>query len=841
MGKFYTNAHRYRNQILLRGYDENGYAVKERVSYKPYLFLPSKEGHYRTLDGMRVEKKTFDSMKDAREFIGQFKDVSNFEYYGMTQWLYPFIFDNYRGEIKYDSSKIKVANIDIEVASDDGFPDIQDALKEVTAICLRHNGFSHVFGCGKFKTDDPNVRYVKCKDEEALLKAFLAEWNIIEPDVVTGWYIEFFDIPYLVNRITNLLGEDEAKRLSPWGLMEEKTIEIRGRENQVFTPVGVSVLDYQNLYKKFTYTQQESYKLDHIAFVEIGERKLDYSEYESLLELYKNDFQKFIEYNIHDCALVERIDDKLKLLELVYALSYDAKVNYSDALTSVRLWDVIIHNYLLERRIVVPQFTPSSNEVNIVGGHVKDPKIGLHDWMVSFDLNSLYPHLIMQYNISPETYAGCLQEVSGQPEDKERIVTKILNGDFDFYDEYREEYAITANYGLYKKDKQGFLPALMEKMYVDRTVYKKQMIEVKKQYEESKDAELLKEVSRLHNMQMAKKIQLNSAYGALANQYFRWFDTRHAEAITMSGQLSIRWIEGKMNTFLNKLLKTKMKDYVVASDTDSIYVSLDGLVRQIFSEKKPPINKVVAFLDKACEKTIQPFIDNSYQELAEYVGAYQQKMFMKRESIADKGIWRGKKMYILNVWNNEGVQYKEPQLKTMGIEAVRSSTPAACRENIKKALKIIMTGTQDELITFIEKFRTDFSHLPFEDIAFPRGVNGINKYRCPASVYKKGTPIHVKGALVYNKLINTHKIEKKFPPISDGDKIKFSYLKVPNPAFSTVISVPGILPPKFELEKYIDRDMQFNKSFLEPIKSITSVIGWETEERSTLEGFFIYE
>lgn len=841
MSKFYTNVHRHRNDILLRGYDENGYAVKERVKYKPYLFLPDKEGHYRTLDGKRVEKKTFGSMKEAREFVGEFKDISNFEYYGMSQWLYPFIFDNYRGEIKYDVTKIKVANIDIEVASDDGFPDIQDALKEITAICLRHNGFSHVFGCGKFKTNDPNVRYVKCVDEAALLKAFIAEWNIIEPDVVTGWNIEFFDIPYLVNRITNILDEDEAKRLSPWEILEEKTIESRGRENQVYTPVGVSVLDYYNLYKKFTYTQQESYKLDHIAFVEIGERKLDYSEYENLLDLYKNDFQKFIEYNIHDCALVERIDEKLKLLELVYALSYDAKVNYSDALTSVRLWDVIIHNYLLERRIVVPQFTPSANEVNIVGGHVKEPQIGLSKWMVSFDLNSLYPHLIMQYNISPETYAGCLKKVAGDPEDKEKIVTGILNGAFNEYDEYREEYAITANYGLYRKKKQGFLPALMEKMYVDRTVYKNQMIEVKKQYEQQKTEELSKEIARLHNMQMAKKIQLNSAYGALANQYFRWFDTRHAEAITMSGQLSIRWIENKMNKFLNKLLGTKGIDYVVASDTDSIYVSLAGLVDKVFTEKNPSLNKVVTFLDKACDKTIQPFIDKSYAELAEYVGAFQQKMLMKRESIADKGIWRGKKMYILNVFNNEGVQYKEPQLKTMGIETVRSSTPAACRENIKKALKIIMSGTQEDLIVFINQFRRDFDELPFEDIAFPRGVNGMNKYRCAASIYKKGSPIHVKGALVYNNLIKTLKIEKKFPPISDGDKIKFSYLKVPNPVFSTVISVPGILPPKFELEKYIDRDMQFNKSFLEPIKSITSVIGWETEERSTLEGLFIYE
>ena len=839
MGKFYTAVHRRGNNILLRGYDENGVKVKEKIQYKPYLFVPAQEGHYRTLDGQRVDKTNFDTMADAREFVDEFKNVSNFKYYGFTQWLYLFIFDNYRGEIKYDPSLIKVANLDIEVKSDEGFPHANLAEHEVTAICLRHNGFSHVFGCGEFKTDDPKVRYVKCADEEALLRAFLAEWNIIDPDVITGWNIEFFDIPYLVNRIRDILGEEETKRLSPWGYIEEGSVESYGREQQVFTIVGVAILDYYNLYRKFTYVQQESYKLDHIAFVEIGERKLDYSEYENLHKLYKENYQLFIEYNIHDCALVERIDDKLKLLELVYALSFDAKVNFNDALTSVRLWDVIIHNYLLERRMVVPQFTPSQDAGSIVGGYVKNPMIGEHRWVVSFDLNSLYPHLIMQYNISPETYAGELRHITGAKDMyKEGVVTDILEGDFNsFEDQYRENYTITANYGLYKKDKQGFLPALMEKMYEDRTVYKKKMIEVKKEYEKNKDPELYKEIARLHNMQMAKKIQLNSAYGALANQYFRWFDPRHAEAITMSGQLSIRWIERKINQFLNKLLNTTKKDYVIASDTDSIYVNMNGLVQKVMGGETNP-EKIVKFLDKACSTKIEEFINKSYDELAVYVGAYQQKMFMKRESIADKGIWRGKKMYILNVWNNEGVQYKEPQLKTMGIEVVRSSVPAVCREAIKKALRIIISGTQEELYDFIEKFRSSYMNLPFEDIASPRGINDIEKYKDVSQVYKKGSPIHVKGALVFNHLIKTRGLDKKYPLIANGDKIKYSYLKLPNPTLTTVIAVPTILPPELGLEKFIDRNTQFDKTFLEPVKSITNVIGWQTEEVANLLEFF---
>jgi DNA polymerase elongation subunit (family B) len=819
--KFYTNVYQRGDKIYVRGY-EDGQLVEEIINYKPYLFLTKPNGFYRTLDGKTCDKMQFDSISDGKDFIERYTDVSNMDIYGLTHFMYVFMYDTYPGEMEYDPSLVSVVSIDIECAADEGFPNIQKADKEITAITLRKRGRSVVFGCGEFVSNDPLITYVRCPDEQTLLFKFVQVWNhpTIKPDVVTGWNIEFFDIPYLINRMNQIIGEQETKKLSPWKILEERNVEFKGKENQTYNIIGINTLDYYQLYRKFTFGNQESYKLDYISQIELGEKKVDYSEYGDLLGLYKNNFQKFIEYNIQDCVLVDRLDDKLKFIEQVMALAYDAKVNYADTMTTVRPWDVIIHNYLLDRRIVIPQYKVDNKPFELVGGHVKEPKIGLSKWVVSFDLNSLYPHLIMQYNISPETFIVRLPSMS--------TLDTLVNGDM----KHNCEHAMAANGCIYSKDKQGFLPALMEKMYNDRVEYKKKMIEAKKRYEQthSREDEML--IARYHNMQMAKKIQLNSAYGALGNRYFRWFNFNNAEAITMSGQLSIRFIERKMNEFMNKVCKTKNIDYVIASDTDSIYVTFEKLIPEGSDEFE-----AVKLIDKFCEKKIQPYLDSCYDELAGMMNAYQQKMQMKRETIANKGIWRGKKMYILNAWNVEGVQYSEPKLKIQGIEAVRSSTPHVCREKIKEALAIIMNKDEETLQKFIADFREEFLKLPFEQVAFPRGIKGLEKYQDKTNIYIKGTPIQVKGALLFNHLLKTKNI-KSIPPIVDGDKVKFAYLKTTNPIYDTVIATPDEMPKEFNLDKYVDREMQFSKTFLEPLNSISEVINWNVEKKSTLEEFF---
>ena len=831
---FYTHVHIRKNTVYLKGYYE-GRKIQETVDFRPYLFEASgKPSEYRTLDGQIVSKIPFDSINDAKEYLNMFKDTSGKKIYGLNNFQYVFLNDEYPGEVEYDASLISVVSIDIETDSSGSFPDIATADKEITAITVSKNGRKIVLGQRFYKSKSPNVQYFVCKDEKDLLNKFLTIWchEDWKPDVVTGWNIEMFDIPYLVNRIRRILSEKDVKMMSPWGVVYEREItrgksggkSVENKVDIVYDLVGIAVLDYLQLYKKFSFTNQESYKLDHIAFTELGEKKVDYSEYGSLNDLYEKNFELFIDYNIKDVELVDRLEEKLGLIKQVFALAYDAKVNYVDVLTTVRSWDVIIHNYLMSKKIVIPQFKPGDSDFELVGGHVKDPKIGMHKWVASFDLNSLYPHLIMQYNISPETF---IERLHSFP-----TIDRLLEKSSDY--EYNDEWSYAANGCVYRKDKQGFLPELMEKMYNDRAKYKNLMLDAKKRYEITKSKKDENDIARYHNLQLAKKIQLNSAYGALGNQYFRWFNFDHAEAITKSGQLSIRWIEKKINEYLNKMLKTDI-DYVIASDTDSIYVNMESVVNAVYLNGGEE-SAIVDALDKFIEAKIQPYMDKCYQELAEYMNAYQQKMTMKRESIANKGIWIAKKMYMLNVWDNEGVRYSEPKLKVMGIASVRSSTPSAVRVALKKGITLIMNTDQESVIQYINKFRDEFHVLPFEQIAFPRGIKNMRKYRDSSQIYKKGTPIQVKGALIYNKLIE--KYGNKYQSISDGDKVRFAYLKMPNPIHDTVIAVPDEMPDEFNLDQFVDRDMQFDKAFLEPMRSILDAIGWDTENRSTLEDFF---
>ncbi len=837
MAKFYTNVYSRGDKIYLRGYTSDNRRVQDIIEYKPYMFMSSRrDGNtkYRTLDGRPVERMDFESISDARDFIKRYSDVSNVEIYGLNNFKYLYIYDKFHGELDYDPSWINVIGIDIETDSSDGFPDITAADKEITAITLSRRGEKVVLGYYDYKPKSDNVHYIKCKDEWHLLNNFLRIWQSgrYQPDILTGWNIEFFDLPYIVNRIKNVLGMTEAKKLSPWGILEERTVEIHGRENQAFTPAGIAILDYLNLYKKFKFAQQESYKLESIAEVEeLPIKKLDYKSqgYTSLDDLYRKNFELFIDYNIQDTTVVDLLEEKLKFIDQVIAFAYDAKVNYGDVMTTVLPWDVIIHNYLMDRAIVIPQFKKGDFSQPLVGGHVKEVKAGMYKWVVSFDLNSLYPHLIMQYNISPETKLGREQYFP------------MLDSILDKYAVLEDQnVAYAANGVKFSKEKQGFLPALMEKMYNDRTEYKKKMLEAKRELEalppdSDKRREVTNRIARYYNLQQAKKIQLNSAYGALANEYFRWFDFDLAEAITMSGQLSIRWIERNFNKYLNDLLKTKDVDYVIAADTDSIYINMEPLVNMLGVSDQ---DKIVEAIDKFCKTRIQSVINGSYQELANYMHAYSQKMHMKRETIANKGIWKASKMYILNALDIEEVRFAEPQLKVMGIEAVRSSTPKACRAAIKNALKIIMNEDEASAQKFITDFKNQFMKLPFEDVAFPRGMKNMDKYRDKHAVYLKGTPIHVKGALLYNDLLKKRGLDKKYQMIGDGDKIKFSYLRVPNPVGDHVIAILDELPEELDLHRYVDYETQFQKTFLDPIRSILTVIGWQAEKINTLEDFF---
>ena len=830
---FYTNVQLVGDDLLYLGYEEGPGGLLERIQrrmkFSPTLFVVTdKETKYKTLDGRYAKPVRFESVREARGFVDKYRDVEGFDVHGYDRYLYQYISEEFPNEVDFDLKTLKITSLDIEVACENGFPNVQECAEPLLSITVQDYTTKQikVWGTRPYENTRKDVEYVYCDDEEHLLNCFLAYWGVEFPDVLTGWNVELYDIPYICGRLERLFGAKKMKQMSPWNIVHREEMEIKGRTQILYNMYGVSVLDYMDLYKKFTYTNQESYRLDHIASVELGQNKLDHSEFENFKEFYTQDWQKFIDYNIIDVELVLRLEDKMKLIELAIALAYDAKVNMKDVYYQVRMWDTLIYNYLKDRNLVVPPAKRSNKNEKYAGAYVKEPIPGKYDWVVSFDLNSLYPHLIMQYNISPET----LVERRHPTVTVDRILNEEIEPDPNF--------ALCANGSQYRKDVHGFLPEMMQKIYDERVQSKKLMLIAKQEYEKNPSKEIEKAISKYNNIQMARKIQLNSAYGAIGNQYFRYYDLRNAEAITLSGQVSIRWIENRMNGYLNKLLSTENEDYVIASDTDSIYLNLGPLVGKFLSAKSGDKTAIVELLDKICQEKLEPFIQSSYEELAKYVAAYDQKMIMKRENIADRGIWTAKKRYILNVWDSEGVRYKEPKLKMMGIEAVKSSTPAPCRSAIKQALTIMMTKTEEDLISFIDRFKDEFDSLPPEDIAFPRSVNGLSKFKAHGTVYSKGCPIHVRGTLLYNFHVAQRKLEYKYPLVQEGEKIKFLYLRRPNKIGENVISFLNTFPRELDLEKSVDRDAQFKKAFLDPLHIITDVIGWKTEKVSNLEFLF---
>ena len=838
--EFYTNIARYGNSLLYRGY-KDGHKFTDRVKFSPTLYVANPNGTAYTMNGVRVAPKLFDTMREVKEYQQQWKDVAGRDgtLYGNTNFIAQFVQEKWPDEIEFNRDIVNVSTIDIEVASDEGFPEPDKADYPVISIVMKNNidNLYYTWGLNDY---DPNscsldsvggndIIYVKCDDERELLIRFLAHWNSDRhcPDVITGWNTRFFDIPYLANRIFKILGEENAKKLSPWGLIQQREVRIAGRTQQYYDLTGIASLDYLELFRKFGYSYgpQESYKLDHIAHVVLGERKLSYEEYSNLHTLYKHDHQKFIDYNIKDVELVDRLEDKMGLITLAMTIAYKGGVNYTDTLGTTAIWDSIIYRDLTNQGVIIPP-NEEKFKSDYPGGYVKPPQVGMHEWVVSFDLNSLYPNIIVEWNMSPET----IHEGDRLTMDPDKCLSGMTNP--------KPEYALACNGVFFNKDKQGVVPKIIVQYYDERRLIKNKMLEAKQKLENADKSdkqavyEIERDIARFENQQMAIKILMNSLYGALGNKYFRYFDLRVAEAITLTGQTVIRWAEKHVNDFMSKIVG-KDNDYVIAIDTDSVYVNFGPLVDKFVKENE------VDTIDKICKEQFEPMLAKCYQDLHERLTTFTPRMEMGREVIADRGIWTAKKRYILNVHDNEGVRYAKPKLKIMGIEAIKSSTPSVCRDALKALFQVIVTGSEDNTQKAISQFREHFGTLPAEAVAFPRGVNDVIKWKDRQTVYKKGTPIHVRGALLYNQQVMDKGLNKKYELVQNGEKIKFCYLKTPNPIRENVISFPSYLPPELQLNKYIDYDTQFEKTFLDPIIPILDSIGWSPEPVVSLEDFFV--
>jgi len=869
--KIYTNVRQYGNDILYMGYDENGKRVQERIPYCPNLYTiqteNSPKSQFTNIDGCPLTCHSFDDIKSAKSFIDSLAHSNKI--YGMNKFNYQYIADEFpETEIQYDFTQLRIYYFDIETRSQNGMPSVEateDAITCVTVKDVKYNAL-HVWtikGSGGGPSFDPhNLQYIKnkisseiihheCVSEADLLRS-LMDWFEENPaDILSGWNTKYFDIPYLYRRICKVIGPKIAKKISPWNITFEKVDESMFfntiRKEIHYDLYGVNALDYKELYQKYVTSGSESYALDFIAEKHLGYKKLEYEG--SLDNLFLTDYQKYVEYNILDTDIVHELDKRLNFMALIVEISYAGKVaTYNDSLGTVAYWEYLIYNHLRSQniQIEVKFYNYDSNKnKQYAGGYVKLPQTGMHEYVVSFDLTSLYPSIIRQVNIGPETL------VEDIPEDLQTFlstvtVDNIVNKQIDTSILKQYNLSLSGNGKLYKRDKKSFLSELMEIFFNKRQAYKKLMLEASKEYERTHD-ENFKKLEIIYNIkQMAFKILINAAYGAIGNASFQYFSVNNAEAVTLTGQAVIQSIEKKVNSYLNSLLKidpNTPEDFVIASDTDSLYIRFSSLVNKIFTkeEQKTDSKKVIDFLDKVAQDKLAPIIDAHFDDLFHYLNGVQNHMVMKREIISDKAVWTGKKRYYMNVWDKEGTRFTEPELKVLGIEVVKSSTPKVCREALRQCLIITLRQSENDLVGFISKFRKTFNSLPAKDVAFPRSCNELYKWQTnDAKGFAPRTPIHVRGVIEYNKLIDKLNLSGSYEKIKQGNKIKFLYLAVPNITYGNIISfADNILPAEFNIERHIDYNTQFEKSFIDPLKTITDLISWKMEKTNDLSSCFV--
>ncbi len=833
----YTYCKKYGNKILLR---EHGGEVRTITKHSWDVYVEDQEGKYNSIYGKPLRKESYPTVKKATDAVTDLEKYLNV--YGAKNFGYQYIRDTYLRSVPITPDDLYIANIDIETGRDDkGYSSPKEARCPVTSITLLDVIANQYIVWGYhpdgYTPKADNVRYVNCYDEVDLLTKFIRFISLRHPDIITGWNVEQYDITYIYNRTMNIIedAEDFLASMSPFGIVNEREAHDGfGHVNQVYDIIGVSVLDYLALFKKFTYTTPENYKLDTVAHLILGDSKIDYSEYANLQDLYDRNYEMFIDYNIKDVEIVTRLDNKLKLFDLILSVAYKAGINYNDVVSPVTTWDVLIYNAVMDKGIVPPAEMPNAEDGQYVGAYVKEPVPGMYKWIVSCDLNSLYPHLQMGINISPEKRVSD----SKLPKELEDIrydlgntidgIDALLNEEIDTSALRKYDVSLAPNGQFYKRDSDGFIPIILEGLYNERKAVKRSMLDDKQKMEDDPTLDLSDQISQKNTLQMALKILMNSEYGAMANKYFRYFDLRNAEGVTSSGQLAIMWVAKHLNIFLNRILKTKNGDYVVAIDTDSVYLNLDPLVQK-FVKRDTTTERIVDVLDGWAKEILQPEINRIYDNLATYVNAHKQKMVMAREVIADKAFWTGKKRYALNVHDSEGVRYAKPKTKIMGLECVRSSVPEFCRDHIKSAIIKVLSDEEADVQEFIISIRDDFDEQPPEEISFPRGTNNIEKWVDDDGMPKKGCPIHVRGCIVYNKYLDDHDLTDE--KIQSGDKIKFCNLKQPNIFRSHVVAYPPAMNPKAyeEMVDCIDYEAQWEGTFFKPVNVIMECVGWSGE------------
>jgi len=909
---FYTNIDTRGNKVFLR-YVEDGQHKKEVIEFAPELYIKTNDAAKADAMSMHdepLEAVQFTDNKEMRKFIESYKDVDGFSVYGTENIMNQFMSKAYPRDIKYDAQKILGGILDIETFSgnvevdEDGkvqpidgpFPNPETAEYPISLITVYHtvekkfyvfgleyfNG--HFIGTYKHNPDHEKVGkldivYKGYEDEHTLLNEFVSFWQEKDFNYWSGWYIEGFDNAYLTNRIEKICGETAKKKLSPWGMVQKGSITTDwGEDLTVYDWIGCQMLDYKQLFEKHGFMNPDDKKLDTVARLILGEGKVDYKDEGNLNTLYIRNYQKAVEYNVVDVDLIVRMNNKKRFFELTFILAYLCKSNYRDTLGTVKPWSALTYSMLCEKGQRPKIKSVFEGDTQFGGGFVREIKAGRYRWVVSCDLNSLYPHLIQQYNLGAET----IIEPEDLPAEIRAIPTftldDLVNKRVDLSALKKYNLCMTANRAFFKRGKRSIFNEKTRQIYDDRKKVKKGMLAYEQEEvdllaligdkpanpeQTSLLEDLAIKISTMDVHQHSLKILMNSLFGAIGNKWFKeCFDIRVAEGITLSGKLSILWIARKLDEYFNKILGTGTVvhkihhinrppqttlevvsgvNYAIYQDTDSCYIDMSRLVDKLFTQEQQTneVEKIVNFLDKLFKDKIEPYIDQSYQELADYVNADDQRMFMKREVIATSAIWTAKKRYTMLVADSEGVRYW-PNLyhKTVGLDAVKATAPKHCRDWMLEAYKITLQGTESELQDFCSEKKKEFMQLPIDKVATPSGVNGLEKYYDPNTLYIKGAPKHVKASLWHNHLLDKKGI-KGISKIQSGDKIKFIELRTPNPFGCECIAFQGKLPAEFGLEKYVNYETNFERSFTSLLDNLLVAVNWSSTRQASAMDWFV--
>ena len=842
---FYTNVDIVDGKIAVRGYSDERGKWQNKIQPKLKMYLSSTEsvGDIKTLYGGDAKSYEFSSIREAKDFIKRYEDVGGVDIFGQHNFTLQSIYNIYDHEIRFDQSKISGWSLDIEtklpVDSDgrpSGFPDVETANAEITLITMQRlsDGVTYVFSGKAYpggSTPKFCTQFINAGSEAGLLRHFIDFWNSHQVDVITGWNIERFDIPYIINRCNLICGEDVTNMLSPWGKVstfKKKISGSFGEEELVSSISGVSILDYMAIYKKFTFGNHESYSLNSIAMDELGEGKLDHSEFTDFNDFYDNGFKKYVDYNIRDTALVRRIDQKLQLLNLIYTIAYMAKVNFNDVFSPVKTWDALLHNRLMDDGKVVP-IRESNPDVNkhIEGAYIKDPKVGFYDWVLSLDATSLYPSIMMTLNISPETYLGIDYNVSLQ---------SILDKRCQFT--FPSESSCAAVTGVaFDKSARGVIPTIVQEYMALRKSTKRSMLDKQQELENigGSDSKIEADIASLDAKQMAFKILLNSLYGAMGNRGFRFFNSNVAETITLTGQYVLRSIEGKIDGVLNEKFGTSDHKYLIYIDTDSVYFDVQPIVKKWMSKKTP--EQIAPMLSKVAVDQIQSEVNKIVSDCCDAMKAYENKLSFKLEVIGDKAIWVAKKKYVIRAHSSEGVVYKSPKFKSVGLEMIKSSTPKFIRSKLENLLPIIFDDGEEAVQDFLENSYSEFIKLSPSEMSIPKGMNNMSAFlTTDNSLCAKGTPMQVRAAISYNAILKKMGLDSKYQLIPNDSKIRYLYLKLPNKTGQNIIAYPvdAELPKELGLGGFIDVHTMWEKTMIASVEILLKPLGWTTERRMVL-------